>query len=54
MMLMGVREDAQTDLAGTYDVRQYVPYGSKWVSYFSRRLAERKENIAFALRAIVN
>ena len=53
-MLMGVREPAQTDRAGTYDVWQYVPYGSKWVSYFYRRVAERRENLTFALRAIVN
>jgi proline dehydrogenase len=53
-MLMGVREDAQYDLAGSCEVRQYVPYGSKWLSYFYRRLAERKGNLLFALRAIVN
>lgn len=53
-MLMGVREDAQYDLADEYAVWQYVPYGSKWLSYFYRRLVEREENLAFALRAIVN
>jgi proline dehydrogenase len=53
-MLMGVREDAQSQLAEEYPVWQYVPYGSKWVSYFYRRVAERRENLAFALRAIVN
>ena len=52
-MLMGVREDAQTELAREYDVWQYVPYGSRWLSYFSRRVMERKENLRFALRAIV-
>lgn len=51
-MLMGVREDAQTDLARTYDVYQYIPYGDKWLSYMFRRVTERKENFAFALRAI--
>jgi len=53
-MLMGVREDTQYDLAGEYEVWQYVPYGSKWLSYFYRRVAERRENLAFALRAIVS
>jgi len=53
-MLMGVREAAQYDLATEYAVRQYVPYGSKWLSYFYRRVAERRANLAFALRAIVN
>jgi proline dehydrogenase len=51
-MLMGVRENAQFDLAGDYDVYQYAPYGRKWFSYFSRRVAERKENVGFALRAV--
>jgi proline dehydrogenase len=52
-MLMGVREDAQYDLAEEYAVRQYVPYGDKWLSYFYRRAMERKENMLFALRAIL-
>jgi len=53
-MLMGVREDAQYDLAAEYEVWQYVPYGDKWLSYFYRRVAERKENLLFALRAVVS
>ncbi|MFD1513165.1 proline dehydrogenase family protein [Halomarina rubra] len=53
-MLMGVREDAQVDLAGEYEVYQYVPYGDKWASYFYRRVLERKENALFALRAILS
>ena len=53
-MLMGVREDAQDDLvAEGYEVWQYAPYGNRWLSYFWRRLRERKENVLFALRAIV-
>jgi len=52
-MLMGVRTEAQTDLAADCEVWQYAPYGNRWLSYFYRRLAERKENLAFALRAIV-
>jgi proline dehydrogenase len=52
-MLMGVREDAQRELAQQgYTVRQYAPYGTKWLSYFSRRVRERRENLAFALRAV--
>ena len=51
-MLMGVREDAQFDLAERYEVNQYVPYGGKWLSYFSRRIRERRENALFALRAV--
>ncbi len=52
-MLMGVREDAQRDLAAQgVDVVQYAPYGDKWVSYFYRRVRERRENLTFALRAV--
>ncbi|WP_066412006.1 proline dehydrogenase family protein [Halorubrum aethiopicum] len=52
-MLMGVREDAQRDLARQgVDVNQYAPYGNKWLSYFYRRVRERKENLTFALRAV--
>ncbi|WP_336001227.1 proline dehydrogenase family protein [Halorientalis halophila] len=52
-MLTGVRERAQFDLAEEYEVYQYIPYGSKWFSYFYRRIRERKQNALFALRAIV-
>ncbi len=54
-MLTGVRETAQFDLAAgdEVDVYQYIPYGSKWASYFYRRIRERKSNVLFALRAIV-
>ncbi|MFB6178738.1 MAG: proline dehydrogenase family protein [Halorientalis sp.] len=52
-MLMGVRDDAQYDLAKTYDTYQYIPYGGKWFSYFYRRVRERKENLYFALRAVL-
>ncbi|WP_411963109.1 proline dehydrogenase family protein [Haloferax sp. YSMS24] len=53
-MLMGVREDAQRELAAEgVDVWQYAPYGDKWFQYFYRRVRERKENALFALRAVV-
>ena len=53
-MLMGIREDAQTELAADgVEMWQYVPYGGKWFSYFYRRAMERKENMLFALRAVV-
>ena len=53
-MLMGVREDAQRELAAEgVDVWQYAPYGDKWFQYFYRRVRERKENVLFALRAVV-
>jgi proline dehydrogenase len=53
-MLMGVREDAQTELAREYPVYQYVPYGTKWFSYFYRRIRERRRNALFAVRAILD
>jgi proline dehydrogenase len=53
-MLMGVREKRQRELAATETVYQYVPYGSAWLSYFYRRVRERRENLRFALRAVVN
>ncbi|MFT4883591.1 MAG: proline dehydrogenase [Natronomonas sp.] len=53
-MLMGVREDAQRELADDgVTVYQYAPYGEKWLSYFYRRVMERKENVLFALRAVL-
>jgi len=53
-MLMGVRGDAQRELAAEgVDVYQYVPYGSRWLLYFYRRVRERKENLLFAARAVV-
>ena len=53
-MLTGVRESAQFELAEEYEVYQYIPYGSKWFSYFYRRVRERKQNALFALRAVVS
>ena len=52
-MLMGVREDAQYDLADEYEVWQYVPYGERWKSYFYRRMTEGTDNLRFALRAVL-
>jgi len=52
-MLMGVRTAAQFDLADDVPVWQYVPYGDQWVAYFYRRVRERKENLWFALRAVL-
>jgi len=51
-MLTGVREAAQSDLARDHELHQYVPYGTAWLSYFYRRVTERRENLRFALRAL--
>ncbi|MFY9808087.1 MAG: proline dehydrogenase family protein [Pseudonocardiaceae bacterium] len=54
-MLYGVRPAEQRRLAAAgYTVRVYLPYGSDWYSYLSRRLAERPSNVAFFLRAVVS
>lgn len=54
-MLYGIRTDEQIRLqrAGTA-VRVYVPYGSDWYGYFTRRLAERPANLLFFLRALTS
>jgi proline dehydrogenase len=45
-MLYGVRRDLQADLARSgYRVRVYVPFGSQWYPYMTRRLAERPANL---------
>ena len=47
-MLYGVRRDLQADLARRgYPVRVYIPYGTEWYPYLTRRLAERPANVWF-------
>ena len=47
-MLYGIRRDLQEQLAVEgYPVRVYVPFGSEWYPYFTRRLAERPANLWF-------
>jgi proline dehydrogenase len=47
-MLNGIRRDLQEQLAAEgYPVRVYVPFGSEWYPYFTRRLAERPANLWF-------
>lgn len=49
-MLYGLREETMVDLTTLgYLTRVYVPFGTDWFPYFSRRLMERKENIWFVL-----
>lgn len=52
-MLYGVRVGLQQQLAQAgHPVRVYVPFGSDWYGYYSRRLAERPGNLAFVLRGL--
>lgn len=49
-MLYGVRRDLQSRFAGQgYPVRVYIPYGTEWYPYLTRRLAERPANVWFFL-----
>jgi proline dehydrogenase len=49
-MLHGIRRDLQERLvAEGYPVRVYVPWGTEWYPYFTRRLAERPANVWFFL-----
>ncbi len=53
-LLYGVRRDEQKSLAAEgYTVRAYVPYGTEWYPYLSRRIAERPENLLFVARSLV-
>ena len=53
-MLYGVRPELQRRLRDDgYDLRIYVPFGSQWYPYLTRRLAERPANLVFFLRSVV-
>lgn len=52
-MLYGVRPMLHDELVGEgASVRVYVPYGSEWYAYLTRRMAERPANMVFFLRAL--
>lgn len=54
-MLYGVRKDAQKALvAEGYRMRVYVPFGTEWYPYFTRRIAERPANAFFVLRQFID
>ncbi len=49
-MLYGVRRDLQGQLSRQgYPLRVYIPYGTDWYPYLTRRLAERPANLWFFL-----
>lgn len=50
-MLYGMREKTWYKIANDgHPMTVYMPYGEHWQAYYSRRLAERKENIFFVLK----
>lgn len=54
-MLYGIRSDEQARLvAAGRALRVYVPYGTDWYGYFTRRLAEKPANLLFFLRALIS
>jgi proline dehydrogenase len=53
-MLYGVRVELQHQLvAAGFPVRIYLPFGSQWYPYLTRRLAERPANVMFLARALL-
>ncbi|AZI59321.1 proline dehydrogenase [Nakamurella antarctica] len=53
-MLFGIRTTEQERLAAEGNtVRIYLPYGSDWYGYFTRRLAERPANLLFFVRSML-
>ena len=53
-MLYGICSSLQEQLVKEgHKVRCYVPYGTDWYPYFSRRLAERPANILFILKNLL-
>ncbi|MGH3159459.1 MAG: proline dehydrogenase family protein [Streptosporangiaceae bacterium] len=52
-LLYGIRPAEQRRLANLgARVRVYVPYGSDWYGYLTRRLVERPANLTFFLRSL--
>jgi proline dehydrogenase len=52
-MLYGVRTNLQRELVDAgYQVRVYLPFGSQWYPYLTRRLAERPSNAWFFVRSV--
>jgi proline dehydrogenase len=54
-MLYGVRTSEHYRLrkAG-YNVRVYIPFGTEWYAYYTRRIAERPSNALFVLRQMID
>jgi len=53
-MLYGLRRTTQREMTEEgYNMMVYVPYGTEWFPYFSRRLREKKENVWFVLKNVL-
>ncbi|MCR6109405.1 proline dehydrogenase family protein [Bacillus sp. A301a_S52] len=54
-MLYGFRQELQLKIVEDgYKMRVYVPFGQDWYGYFMRRLAERPQNITFAVKGLLS
>jgi len=54
-MLYGLRSKKWRELAKAgHAVRVYMPYGTHWFPYYSRRIRERKENLLFVVKNLFN
>lgn len=54
-MLHGIRPTEQRRLAGEGEtMRVYLPYGTDWYGYLTRRLAERPANLTLFLTSLVS
>ena len=54
-MLYGIQNKyLETLVREGYRAGVYIPYGGSWFPYFARRLGERKENVYFLLRNMLD
>jgi len=54
-MLYGVRPRLQQELVDEgHPVRVYLPFGSQWYPYLTRRMAERPANVWFFVRSLID
>jgi len=54
-MLYGVRPGLQQELVDEgHPVRVYLPFGSQWYPYLTRRMAERPANVWFFVRSLID
>ena len=53
-MLYGIRPETQLSIRKEgFNMRIYIPFGTEWQPYFTRRLRERKENVWFVVRNLI-
>lgn len=53
-MLYGIRPETQAAIRSEgHNMRVYIPFGTQWLPYYTRRLRERKENVWFVLKNLV-